>query len=665
MIIPVKVKKRIVTCKKPMVEDNVLTYSLELSLDEEWSSFSTIRVIFYNDSMEVGDSNPKEVLFGKEPVVVPWEVLQQPGNLYLTVKGTNENQVIITKEMDTPIRVYKAGMAEGDTPLEPTPDLIQLIVEQANEAKEIAQSVRDDADAGKFNGVAGPEGPQGPQGEQGPQGDPGSSYVLTDQDKKDIAAQVDGVPINVVGDSNSAEFTTLNKLCQHADGLYLIQCTNSLDLKWFTIDVMQDVLGDNSIGAYTVQLMPGSLIRLSTIQQYGASPMKVVHIISGPVEDSTEWFGGNVVIQAGVEGGTGTSDDPYQYGVNGEQTSTMLVNKSAMYSMMITLSLFDFLVTGEQSPADGQLAVWKQDSESQIGYRLVGKDADSDTDREVVVGDDNYKSYTNCALWTVMATGAYRIETEQLEVLIAGNDQIYVDTLSLYCALLEINSKYNKNIKLAKNSYVYVYDSYESNQSNSAKVLYFESPRVSNGKLGSGILTGLPIVVIYSGGVYSVLDFNEAVSLSRLSSQLPAQVLATVITNPPEDGQMAMWRMVDGISQLVGVPSSMLVAEDVAESATSVTLKSGKEYHWLGTHTSILIYLSDESSSSGYKSRVVFKTGATPASGAFGLTFPKNVKLKGDSLNSSGTSLDVKENTEYTIDFWNDGFSLKGYVSTW
>lgn len=196
MIIPVKVKKRVITCKKPMVEDNVLTYSLELSLDEEWSNFSAIRVIFYNDSIEVGDNNPKEVLLGKEPVVVPWEVLQQPGNLYLTVKGTNENQVIITKEMDTPIRVYKAGMAEGGTPLDPTPDLVQLIVEQATEAKEIAQSVRDDADAGKFNGTAGPQGPPGPQGEQGPKGDPGPAgtdgkdYVLTDTDRTDIAAKV-------------------------------------------------------------------------------------------------------------------------------------------------------------------------------------------------------------------------------------------------------------------------------------------------------------------------------------------------------------------------------------------------------------------------------------------------------------------------------------------
>lgn len=212
MIIPVKVKKRVITCKKPMVEDNVLTYSLELSLDEEWSNFSAIRVIFYNDSIEVGDNNPKEVLLGKEPVVVPWEVLQQPGNLYLTVIGTNENQVIITKEMDTPIRVYKAGMAEGGTPLDPTPDLVQLIVEQATEAKEIAQSVRDDADAGKFNGTAGPQGPpgpqgepgaegsqglQGPQGEPGPKGDPGPAgtdgkdYVLTDTDKADIAAKVE------------------------------------------------------------------------------------------------------------------------------------------------------------------------------------------------------------------------------------------------------------------------------------------------------------------------------------------------------------------------------------------------------------------------------------------------------------------------------------------
>ena len=64
----------------------------------------------------------------------------------------------------------------GTAPAEPTPDIVQQILSAASNAEEIAQSVRDDADAGKFNGPQGPKGdtgPIGPQGPQGPKGDTG------------------------------------------------------------------------------------------------------------------------------------------------------------------------------------------------------------------------------------------------------------------------------------------------------------------------------------------------------------------------------------------------------------------------------------------------------------------------------------------------------------
>lgn len=83
-------------------------------------------------------------------------------------------------------RVAISAGAEGIAPAEPTPDVVQQILSAANEAdskadqaQKVAQSVRDDADAGKFNGAQGPKGdtgpvgpvgPQGPQGEQGPTG---------------------------------------------------------------------------------------------------------------------------------------------------------------------------------------------------------------------------------------------------------------------------------------------------------------------------------------------------------------------------------------------------------------------------------------------------------------------------------------------------------------
>ena len=72
-------------------------------------------------------------------------------------------------------RVAATAGVSGTAPAEPTPDIVQQILSAANEAdskaeqaQKVAQSVRDDADAGKFNGPQGPVGPQGPKGDTGP-----------------------------------------------------------------------------------------------------------------------------------------------------------------------------------------------------------------------------------------------------------------------------------------------------------------------------------------------------------------------------------------------------------------------------------------------------------------------------------------------------------------
>lgn len=244
-MIKVRVKNRIITCKKELVEDNVDTFSLIFDFDSMWEGY-TKRITFYNDSIEECSSNPIEIPLG-DSCVVPWEVIQSPGNLYLSIKGTKQDtdEVILTQLMSNPIKVNIAGLSGGAVPAEPTPDMVTLILNTAQEAKDIAQSVRDDADAGKFigpqgpqgapgkdgergpqgepgkdgakgekgdkgetgnTGAQGPSGPQGeqglkgdtgPQGKQGPKGDPGPAgadgrdYVLTDADKTDIAAKVE------------------------------------------------------------------------------------------------------------------------------------------------------------------------------------------------------------------------------------------------------------------------------------------------------------------------------------------------------------------------------------------------------------------------------------------------------------------------------------------
>ena len=78
--------------------------------------------------------------------------------------------------------VRKHSNASGTEPAEPTPDLLQQVLTlskdaqtAAKNAENVANSVREDADNGKFIGPVGPEGPVGPQGAQGIKGEKGDT----------------------------------------------------------------------------------------------------------------------------------------------------------------------------------------------------------------------------------------------------------------------------------------------------------------------------------------------------------------------------------------------------------------------------------------------------------------------------------------------------------
>lgn len=93
-------------------------------------------------------------------VSVPAEATAVAGTGELTFAGYTDGvrQISVSRIY----RVAESAGTEGVAPAEPTPDVVQQILSAASNAEEIAQSVRDDADAGKFNG------PQGPKGDTGP-----------------------------------------------------------------------------------------------------------------------------------------------------------------------------------------------------------------------------------------------------------------------------------------------------------------------------------------------------------------------------------------------------------------------------------------------------------------------------------------------------------------
>ena len=93
-------------------------------------------------------------------VSVPAEATAVAGTGELTFAGYTDGvrQISVSRIY----RVAESAGTEGVAPAEPTPDVVQQILSAASNAEEIAQSVRDDADAGKFNGAQGPKGDTGP-----------------------------------------------------------------------------------------------------------------------------------------------------------------------------------------------------------------------------------------------------------------------------------------------------------------------------------------------------------------------------------------------------------------------------------------------------------------------------------------------------------------------
>lgn len=144
----------------------------------------------------------------------PWELLTRDkiGEIiHIGVCGVRDNKVVFPT-----IYTYIGELEEGADPnadpsIEHSPELVEQLITITEEAVNTANSVRQDADNGEFDGEPGPQGPKGdpgpqgiqgevgprgekgetgPQGEQGIQGEQGpkgDDYTLTETDKNDIA----------------------------------------------------------------------------------------------------------------------------------------------------------------------------------------------------------------------------------------------------------------------------------------------------------------------------------------------------------------------------------------------------------------------------------------------------------------------------------------------
>lgn len=92
--------------------------------------------------------------------VPPEATADKSGKGTIVFNGKQDGENLIS--CNVLYEVLDHGSTDGTPPAEPTPDLVQQILAAASTAEKTAQSVRNDADNGKFTG---PPGPQGEAGE--------------------------------------------------------------------------------------------------------------------------------------------------------------------------------------------------------------------------------------------------------------------------------------------------------------------------------------------------------------------------------------------------------------------------------------------------------------------------------------------------------------------
>lgn len=149
------------------------------ALSADWDGLDRTAVF------RAGTQSVSVLLDGENTAVIPWEVLQTPGiTLHIGLYGSGPDGLVLPT-IWAEAGMIRYGAYPGGDALPPTPGAYDQLVETAKHAEAVAESVRADADAGRFDGkpgpagpvgpqgVGGPAGPQGPQGEQGPIGPQG------------------------------------------------------------------------------------------------------------------------------------------------------------------------------------------------------------------------------------------------------------------------------------------------------------------------------------------------------------------------------------------------------------------------------------------------------------------------------------------------------------
>ena len=164
------------------ITDSVRTEKIHFNFPESWNGYVK-KALFKNGEKTVGVflNADQTICTGEDECFVPHEVIKAP-QFTVSVFGVSGDSRVTSEQAI--IKVTESGYTKGDFPANPSPTEYEQLLNIAAETKQIAQSVRTDADNGNFKGEKGDTGPQGEKGEKGEKGDTGEQGVQGIQGEK-------------------------------------------------------------------------------------------------------------------------------------------------------------------------------------------------------------------------------------------------------------------------------------------------------------------------------------------------------------------------------------------------------------------------------------------------------------------------------------------------
>lgn len=116
---------RVTSCTQ-VSSENVKTIGIELRRNNRWLDYTMSAVFFTSWSKTV-----YEVMLEGNSCIVPHEVLDKPGKLYIGIRGVKDD--LVKASTLVVYKIEKGAPTGTATAMEPTPDVYQQILKRLNE----------------------------------------------------------------------------------------------------------------------------------------------------------------------------------------------------------------------------------------------------------------------------------------------------------------------------------------------------------------------------------------------------------------------------------------------------------------------------------------------------------------------------------------------------